>query len=151
MKLDHLAYRKPDDDPRLMNRRMIEQLASLAEYLPASQQVVAKAVLVEGRTFVDISESLMIEWNVLRRFYARLIRRMTSRPFLLAVRNLDRLDAAEQKFARKAILAGHSFRWLSNRLGISIHMVRKQLAGLLAKLARLEGDRQQDWPADEQP
>ena len=149
MKLDYLAYRAPDDDPRLLTRRMVEQLAALAEFLPPSQQEIAKGVLVDGRTLADISRSMDIDWNVLSRLYARLVRRMKSRPFLLAVRNLDRLEPAEQKFARQAILAGHSFRWLSNRLAISVHMVRKQLAGLLAKLARLERDREeQDTPAD---
>jgi hypothetical protein len=150
MKLDYIAYRAQADDPKLATRRMVEQLAVLAEYLSPAQQVIAKAVLVEGRTLADISRSLEMDWDVVKRFYAKLVRRKKSRPFLLAVRNMDRLEPAEQKFARQAILAGHSFRWLSNRLGISVHMVRKQLAGLLAKLARLEGEREEEWVAEDE-
>jgi len=125
----------------LSERRLqIQQLARLSEFLPQPHDRMAQAILVDGRTLTWVANRLGMDWMAAKRLYRRLIRRVNSPAFQRVVRHFDRLDPAEQSLARLAVLAGQSLRRVAMGLGTTVHTVRKQLPGLLAKLARLDQD-----------
>ena len=122
-------------------RELTEQLANLTRFLPRPERQIVGPVLARGRSLADVARRQHLTWMSAKRAFCRAVRRMASRPFQLAARNLDRLTGEEREFVTRAVLGGQSIRRLAEDTGSSIHAVRKRLAGVRAKLGRLEADR----------
>ena len=118
----------------------IDRLLELADALPSADRRLVQAVLAHGQSITAVAQLLGEPRLRVHRRLARLLSRMNQPIFRLAIRHHDRLTLRERRLARLSIFTGTPIRPLARQLGVSLHGLRKELAGLRGKLNRLAAE-----------
>jgi DNA-directed RNA polymerase specialized sigma24 family protein len=109
-------------------------LQGRAEFLAPADRDLVVAVMIRGQPATELARLMESSDRAIRRRVNRLCRRLTSKPFLRAVRALRFLAEDEAKVAQLYFCHGLSQRRLARALGLSVHQLRRKLDHVSAKI-----------------
>lgn len=123
-----LARELPRTDAVLMGR---------AEFLSREDRDLVESVLIRGQPAAQIARLAGRTARSVRRRVHRIGRQLTSREFLDAIRALPYLSADDARLARLYFCQNVPQRPLAQRLGLTLHALRRRLDRLSAQIAAI--------------
>lgn len=124
------------DFRRGLRRETAAELVRLAAHLPAPDRLLIEALFRDGRTFPELAEMLApreacgaeamrrVRRQIRRRAH-RLIERLQSEPYRRVAAQIDSWPAGQRAVAVACVLHGLTQREAADRLGLSLHTVRR--------------------------
>lgn len=112
---------------RQLNRRQVDELIALADYLPAADRVLVEHILGKGMPIARIARLYQRPPRQLRRRAASIIKRMSNKLFRFVALRMDTLPAETRLTAKYVVLHGMSLRQAAEASGCTLHRVRQHM------------------------
>ncbi|MEZ6194057.1 MAG: hypothetical protein R3C45_22650 [Phycisphaerales bacterium] len=114
-------------DTRQLNRRQVEQLIALADYLPPTDRVLIEHILGKGMPVARIAKLYQRPPRLLRRQAQAIIKRMSNKLFRFVAVQQETLPAEVRLTAKYVVLHGMSLRQAAQESGRTLHHVRQHM------------------------
>ncbi|HYE02484.1 MAG TPA: hypothetical protein VD963_04530 [Phycisphaerales bacterium] len=117
---------------RRRSPEVAERMASRAEYLPAGESSLVRAVFGDGRAVGELASLLGERPAVLRRRVRRISKRVLGPVFAFVAVRRDEWPATMRKVGTACFLHGISIRRVAVQQRLSLHVVRQHRDAVLA-------------------
>ena len=115
------------------NRALAEIVMGRAEALPMRDQALLRAVLVDGRSSVQVAVLARCDPRGVRRRVTKLIARVLSPMFLFVLREQAQWAPSRRIVARMTVLEGRSMREAAATLKTSLYNARRHYEAILSQ------------------
>lgn len=112
---------------RQLNRRQVDELLALADYLPQPDRVLLEHVLGRGMPVARIAKLYQRPPRHLQRRATTIIKRLSNKLFKFVAIRTDTLPAEARLTAKYVVLHGKSLRATSRATGQSLHRIRQHM------------------------
>ena len=113
-------------------RASAERLLDYADHLDAPDRALLRAVFDRGLTSTDLARVIGQEPRAVRRRVQRLVGRIGSASFQFVMRNCDGWPSSRRQVGELIILRGSTQRGAAVQLGLSLHLVRREIEHIRA-------------------
>jgi len=113
-------------------REVVERIVEGAELVAPGDRALVLAYYRDGQTVSDIARLAREPVRALRRRLRRTVKRVLSPRFAFVVARKDGWTSTRQRVARVCVLEGRTLREASERLGLSLHTVRRHHSAMQA-------------------
>ncbi len=117
---------------RRRTREMAEVLVGRAEWLGDEDRAIVSAVYQDGISAKDLANIRGQSPRCVRRRIHALVQRITSDEFAFVLRARDQWPPTRRRVATACVLRGMSLREAGDKLGLSLHAVRKHMDAVRA-------------------
>lgn len=113
---------------RLRSRQDIVGMAlERSNALPREERILVRTVLGAGVAAADLACVAKCRPRALQRRFKRVIQRLGSDSFAFVMRHAERWPAVRRNIAQAVLLQGMTQREAARHLGLTVHVVRKEL------------------------
>jgi DNA-directed RNA polymerase specialized sigma24 family protein len=139
MTTTHALVHDPAEAADLRRRRrrdLADLLTDRAAWLPEEDRALIHAVYREHLTAREVAFLRGATARRVRRRLRTLIERMLSRRFEVVLRERDGWGVVRRRIATSVVLEGRTLRETAERLGLTLHAVRRQMVVIEALIER---------------
>ena len=114
-------------DHRQIKRQQIDDLLSLAAYLPSTDRVLIEHVLIGDVPITQIAKLYQRPSRHLQRRASTIIKRLSNKLFKFVAIQMDTLPLDVRLTAKYVVLDGLSMRRTAQTSGLTLHRVRQNM------------------------
>ncbi|MFT5423459.1 MAG: DNA-directed RNA polymerase specialized sigma24 family protein [Phycisphaerales bacterium] len=108
----------------------VDWLLLRAQWLPTADRELVEAVYREGKSAAEIARLGDASVGVVRNRIKQIVDRLCSDRLPFVVERSPSWSPTRRRVARQCVIEGHSMRAASERLGVSLHTVRRHLGAI---------------------